>query len=487
MGVKLLIFVKMRGMFNDDFWNDAENPDSIDELINTYQQIKEGTVVRYLEEEDYETLIEHFFQHNREAEALTACELAETYFPYSSSILLLKAEILFQGQKFRQALLVLDRIDGLEQNLLESVMLRSDIYLAQFKFDLAANFLEEKIPQFEGKERTELMLELSDVYDECESYDAVFDTLERILMLDPKNEEALHKISFWADFSGMHERSITLHKRLIEDTPYNALAWFNLGAAYQGIKAYEKAIDAYEYCVAIDEKFEFAYRNMADAYMRLEWYEKAIESLEKNLQLGKPEDVIFEAIGHCFEKQKDFQKARHYYRQAIELNPADDAIFFRIGETYMRERQWEKAVKSYSSALHLNKDNARYFLAMGHCLVEMNSAYEALLCFLNAFRLKPQMIGAWMGLIKGLIVNEQLEEALTQIQNGRKTLGDKPDFDYYQAVVLFARGKSKEALLFLEKALEKAPSKFKIVLEIQPEILQRKPVAQLVGKYKKKK
>ena len=214
---------------------------------------------------------------------------------------------------------------------------------------------------------------------------------------------------------------------------------------------------------------------------------KPISSLEKNLQLGKPEDVIFEAIGHCFEKQRNFPKARHYYRQAIELNPADDAIFFRIGETYMREQQWEKAMKSYSSALHLNKDNARYFLAMGHCLVEMDSTYEALLCFTNALRLKPRMISTWMGLIKGLIAAEQVGEAVMQIENGRKAIGDKPDFDYYQAVALFARGKSKEGLLYLEKGLQKAPSKFKIVLEMQPEILQRKPVAQLVGRYKKKK
>src|SRR5690606_14810503 len=115
---------------------------------------------------------------------------------------------------------------------------------------------------------------------------------------------ALHKISFWADFSEMHDESILLHQTIIDNDPFNSLAWFNLGTAFQGKKEYKKAIDAYEYCVAIDDKFEYAYRNMADAYMRLNWYEKAIESLEKNLELGKPEDIIFEAIGHCFEKQK---------------------------------------------------------------------------------------------------------------------------------------------------------------------------------------
>ena len=63
------------------------------------------------------------------------------------------------------------------------------------------------------------------------------------------------------------------------------MAWFNLGAAYQGLKLYEKAIDAYLYAVTIDEKFDYAYRNMGDAYLRLRKFKEAIEVLEKVLEL----------------------------------------------------------------------------------------------------------------------------------------------------------------------------------------------------------
>lgn len=474
-------------MFHDDFWNDEESPGSLEDLLQAYEDIRKGASSRFLEEEDYEYIIEYFFQNNKESDALQACEIGRTYYPYSSSLLILQAEILFQGQKYGQALHTLDDLDGFEQNLLESVLLRSDIYLAQYKFDQAARLLEAKIKEFEGREKTELMLELSDVYDECEDYEGVFDVLKSILELDPRNEEALHKISFWADFAGMQQQSMALHKKIIEQDPYNALAWFNLGSAYQGQKEYEKAIDAYEYCVAIDEKFEIAYRNMADAYMRLNWYEKAIESLEKNLELGKPEDVIFEAMGHCFEKQKDFHKARYYYRQAIELNPADDVIFYRIGETYSKERQWEKAAKSYSSALNLNKDNAACLLALGNCLLELDAGTEALACYLNALRLKPQNKGNWLALLRGLYLTAHYAEALSQIVNAREMVGDKPDFDYYQAGILFELGKSKEAMVYLERALEEAPQKVKNLIDLNPELLQRKAVAGLISRYKRKK
>lgn len=474
-------------MFQDDFWEENTDPEGREDLLRAYENIKSGQASRHLEEEDFEYIIDFFLHSNKETEALQACDIALIYYPYSTSMLIVKAEVLFQAQRYGQALHSLDAADKLSGNLLESVLLRSDIYLAQYKFDAAAALLNERIPFFEGAEKTELMLELSDVYDENEDYEAVFNTLESILQYAPENEEALHKISFWADITGCQERSVLLHQQIVNQKPYNALAWFNLGAALQGLKRYEEAIDAYEFCVAIDEKFEAAYRNMADAYIKLNWFEKAIESLEKNLELGKPEDVIYEAMGHCFERQKDFSRARHFYREAIRLNPADDLVFFRIGETYMKEGNWEKAANSYSSALSLNRNNAACLQALGNCLLEMDAPIEALTCFLNAIQLKPNNLSNWTALLRGLYRNECYQEMIQDIAAAKETIGDKPDLNYFAALASFALGKSKEAFLHLEKGLTQSPQKVRIIMDLEPDLLQRKKVITLISKYKRQK
>jgi tetratricopeptide (TPR) repeat protein len=471
-------------MFDDDYLDDEFN--SMDELLQQYEEVKRGESGTIMDEEDFERIIEYYFQNNNEEQALLACDIARTYYPFSASVLLLKAEILTQAQKFGQALKVLDEIDQYDLKNIDATLLRSDILLGQFKYDQAALWLEQQSNEFSGKEKIELLLELSDVYDECEEFDAVFDTLKRIIKIERRNEEALQKICFWAEFTNRLEESVVIHTNLTDEDPYNALAWFNLGAAYQGLKLYEKAIDSYEFCVAIDEKFEFAYRNMADAYMRLKWYDRAIEVLEKHLEIAKAEDVIFEAMGYCWEKQKDFPRARFYYRQASQLSPQDDGIFFKIGETYSREKQWDKAVKAYSVALHLNKDNASYCLAIGNCLMEMDVKNEALVCYLNAVRLKPGNKTTWVALVKGLYLSGMYDEALTQIEIAREHCGDKGDFRYFQAAVLFDMGKSKEGLIQLEKGLRIAPKRIKLFTELNPEYLRRSAVADLIAKYKKK-
>jgi tetratricopeptide (TPR) repeat protein len=471
-------------MFDDDYLEEEWN--SLDDILKKYELVKRGASPTMMDEDEFERVVEHYFQNSNEEQALLACDIARTYYPFSASILLLKAEILTQAQKYGQALKVLDEMEQYDGNNLDAVLLRSDILLAQFRYDQAALWLEQQVKQFSGKDKIEILLELSDVYDESEEFDAVFDTLKRVIKIDRRNEEALQKICFWAEFTGRLEESVALHSQLTDDDPYNALAWFNLGAAYQGLKTYELSIDAYEYCVAIDEKFEFAYRNMADAYMRMKWYGRAIESLEKHLEIAKPEDVIFEAMGYCWEKQKDFARARYYYRQASNLSPQDDGIFYKIGETYAREKQWEKAVKSFTVALHLDKENASYCMAIGNCLMEMNVKSEALVCYLNAVRLKPNSKTTWVALIRALYITGYFEEALAQVEVALENCGEKADFYYYQSAILFELGKAKEGLLNLERALTLAPTKLKIFTELNPEYLRRVPVAELISRFKKK-
>ena len=471
-------------MFDDDY--NEDDWDSIEDIVGKYEEVKKGNSVSILDEEEFERVIEYFFQNSKEEEALLACDIARTYYPFSASILLLKAEILTQAQKFGQALNALDEMEQYDNNNLDAVLLRADILLAQMKFDRAALWLETQANNFTGKDKIELLLELSDVYDESEEFEAVFDTLKRVIKIDRRNEEALQKICFWAEFTERLEESITMHTQLTDEDPYNSLAWFNLGAAYQGLKMYEKSIDAYEYCVAIDEKFEFAYRNMADAYMRMKNYDKALECLAKHIEIAKPEDVIFEAMGYCWEKRKDLARARHYYRQASQLNPQDDTIFYKIGETYAREKQWEKAVKSFSVALHLDKDNATYCMAIGNCLMEMDVKSEALVCYLNAVRLKPGNKSTWVALVRGLFLSGYYDEAITQLEVAREHCGNKGEFGYYHAAALFELGKAKEAMLQLEGALKDAPKKVKQFTELNPEYLLRSQVAELVARYKKK-
>ncbi|HRP89746.1 MAG TPA: tetratricopeptide repeat protein [Edaphocola sp.] len=472
-------------MFDDEFNEDGYFGGNMEELLSVYHSLKRGEHIRFLDDQEFEWIIDYFYQNGQEKEALVACELALVHHPFSSEFSILKAELLYQAQKYRQAISVLDEVDSKEQYILDAVILRSEILVAQLKFDQAAAHLEAMSKVFTGRDQIEILLELADVYDDNEQLEAVFDTLKRILELDPNCDEALHKICYWADFADKQEESVELHQKIINQYPYSSLAWFNLGSAFQGLKLFEKAIDAYEFCVAIDEKFEIAYRNMAEAYIRLKWYDHAIDALERNLELGKPEDIIYEAIGYCYERKKQYSRARTYYLESLKLNPLDDSVYFKTGNTYAKDRDWDNALTCYLKALELETENPQYGLAVAECFVNLGQEEKALGFYLHTLNLKPNYKKAWLSFLKALYIFGFPEELLAQLKQGNAITDLGADYYYFEALGLFAIGKTKEAMIKLEDGLQENTRKIKIIEELQPDLLQRKSVVDLITKYKK--
>jgi tetratricopeptide (TPR) repeat protein len=273
--------------------------------------------------------------------------------------------------------------------------------------------------------------------------------------------------------------------QIIDEYPYSELAWFNLAASYQGLKLYEKAIDAYQYAIAIEEKFDYAYRNMGDAFIRLRKYKEAIEALEKVTELSKPEDVIYEAIGHCYDKLKNFAQARFYYRKATHLNQEDSKLFYKIATTYFNEQQWESSIKQLDHALRIHRLQPEYNLLMGECKLKLELYKDAMQYFSTVVRIRPRNASGWEALVRCLYKAEFLEEALEQVDTALRITNGKPLFMFYKAAILLADGKTKEAMLQLEKAMSKAPKLLKKFLELNPSGLQNQQVVDVVAKFKR--
>src|ERR1700754_1630830 len=394
-----------------------ENPyhqdrEELKELLKQYSDLKSGRQHSFLEEEAFERIIDYFDDTEDLTQAIEAVELGIEQYPYSSALLVKKADLMIATRRYLEALDILEQVELLDGSDINLYILKTDAYLALDQPQKAAVLLESALLHFEGEERIELLFELADVYDDYEEFDKIFDCLKLILEQDPANEEALYKICFWTDFTGRNEESIRLDQHIIDEKPYNELAWFNLAAAFQGLKLYEKAVDAYKYALAIDEKFDYAYRNMGDAYIRLRKYKDAIEVLEKVLELARPEDVIYEAIGHCYDKLGNFAQARFNYKKASHLNNDDSQLMYKIACTYMNEGSWESAIKNLETAMRIHRLQPEYNLAMGQCYMELNKLEDAITYFGNVVRVRPKNMNGWTELLNCLYKAEMFDEAL---------------------------------------------------------------------------
>lgn len=462
-----------------------ENNQELNEILKKYENLKKGRSHSYLDEESFEKIIDYFDEKEDLGRALEAAEKGAEQYPFSSVILIRKADLMIAARKYPEALTVLDKAALLDNGDINIYILKTDAWLAMDNPEKAAKILEQALALFEGDEKISLLFELADVYDDYQEFEKVFDCLKLILEDDPNNEEALYKICFWTDFTGRNEEGIRLHQKIIDNFPYNELAWFNLAAAYQGLKLYEKALDAYQYALAINEKFDYAYRNMGDAYIRLRKYREAIEVLEKVLELSKPEPLIYEAIGYCYEKQHNLAQARFYYRKASHIAPDDSRFYYKIACTYFNEGQWETAVKQLDTALKIHRLQPEYNLLMGECKMQQGFFKDAIHYFSTVVSSRPKNRRGWEALVRCLYRAAFYHEAKTQAITALEFTHEQPLFLYYLSAINFALGKSKEALLLLEKAMSKAPKLLKKFVELNPSILQNQQVVDVVARFKR--
>lgn len=464
-----------------------EEHEDIREILKQYENLKAGRTHSFLYEESFERIIDHFDDMDDLPRALEAVEVGLEQFPYSSALVVKKADLLIATRKYQEALDLLEQASILDSTDMDIYVLKTDAYLAMDQQEKAVQLLEDALALFEGEERINLLFELADVYDDYEEFDKIFDCLKLILEHEPNNEEALYKICFWTDFTGRNEESIRLHLAIIDEYPYNELAWFNLAASYQGLKLYEKSIDAYKYALAINEKFDYAYRNMADAFIRLRKYRDAIEALEKVIELARPEDVIYEAIGHCYDRIKNYAQARFYYRKASHLNQEDAKLYYKVACTYMNEENWSQALKYLESATRISRTQPEFNLAMGECYVKTGNLKDAIHYFTLVVQHRPRNSSGWESLIKCLYNAGFYDEAELQVGLAEMKAGEKPIFLFYRSAILFAKGRAKEALIHLELAMTRSPKLLKKFIEINPVILQNQAVVDLVASFKRKR
>jgi tetratricopeptide (TPR) repeat protein len=464
---------------------DHNNFKDIESLKAAFQKLMKGQSHRALHEDDFEALIDYFEVEGDQQNWKLACELSTDIYPFSSALLLRKAEWYLEQKQVSLALAIVQKVQTTSPGDLDCLLLHADILIQADKAQQAIVLLNSELVKFDKAEKVHILMELSDIYDELTEFEKVYDTLKKVLNLDPKVEDALVRMCFWADVTKQQKDCIDFHIAILDDNPLYASAWYNLGLLYQSIKNYVEAIEAYENCMSIDSQFDYALRNLGECYVQQEEFDKAIAVFEEHMQIAKAEDVILETLAFCWEHKKQFAKARQYYRKASLMNPEDDTVFFKIGETYVKERQWDKAIKSFSVALHLEKEKVNYSLALGDCLMQIEAEDEAVVCYLNAVKLKPTKKIIWLALCRALYATDYLEECIRQLQLAEEHCGHKIEFEYYCAGILLALGKTKESIPYIENALARDVRKANCLNDLDPEILRHPIFADLYARYKK--
>jgi tetratricopeptide (TPR) repeat protein len=451
----------------------------LEQLAKRYEQTNGQGF--FFEETEYEDLIDFYESRLMLDRAMQVVEEALVYYPFTPVFALRKAEILVAGGEPLAALELLGNGEALYSGELEYYTTRAGALAALQRVREAMAVLDEAFDRLPPEDHDQLHLAKADLYEDQERYDEVMDCLRSALLLNPRNEEALHRIWYTTELTERYEESIRLHQGILNRDPYAALAWYNLGHAQSRLEQFEEAIESFEYAIVIDEKFLHAYRECAEAYFFLGDYQGALDCLLE----GKPHvqpDAEFQIVtGRCYEALGDRAKAREYYLLALRLDPQHGGAFYQLGLCYAAEEKWQTALSSFRKALRYEADNADYHLAAAEAcyhLEEFERVYE----YCNsALETEPAYVTAWVHFSCYLILLGDLEKAVPVIDGGLAQQRE-PALLWCRAIAHLLAGQRREGMVSLRVAMLEGPQMGILVQELAPALLNDPEVADLLSR-----
>ena len=157
-----------------------QDREELKELLQQYDNLKSGRSHSFIEEDAFEKIIDYFDEKDELIQALEVTEYAVNQYPYSSALLIKRADLLIAAKKYKESLYYLEQAEVLDSSDINLYILKTDAYLALDQQEKAALVSEAALNYFEGDEKLELLFELTDVYDDYENFDKVFDCLKMI-------------------------------------------------------------------------------------------------------------------------------------------------------------------------------------------------------------------------------------------------------------------------------------------------------------------
>lgn len=449
--------------------------------LGRYEEMIRSREHYYFDTETLLNMIEHHQSNNLPDKAEEVLQFGLSIHPDDFDLLLKQADLVSLAGNDEKALQLLSELEKKHPGEPEIYILKGNIFLDIEQYQQAIENFEIAIDYTDLQE--EIYVNLAFAYRQLNNLAKAEECVLKAVEVSLDGLTAFEEFVDFYFITGQSKRGIMKAEEMIDRDPYNLMAWYALGNLHLRNNNLQKAIESYEFCMAIDEDFLNAVIQLASAYMATEQYEKAIELYKRALQFSILESYTLFCIGECYFHLGQLNEARYYYRKSVKINSGHADAFYGIALTYTEQERWHEAHHYIRKAIDLNKSESDYFLLAGHCELNTGNPETALENYFHAIKLDNRNLNAWYAYLDCLIERGDYADALDNCMDALSVNDNDPGLNFRYAAYLFLNKKNKEAYIALEKALRLDSHGYTIVFAIYPPLHNDRYVNELIAKY----
>lgn len=374
----------------DQFASFFDKPE-FKETFARYEEMLRSGDTCYFEATDLTEIAEYYAMNGDSQRAEDALDYALRLHPDNLDALIFKARARLINGQLREAINIAECITDMNDR--EVMFLKAELALADMKHGQATEILRTLV-ETEGHQ-AETYADIVDLLVDNKQIDMANDWLEEALSRHPDKKILIESAAYSYGQQERFEEAIAAYNKLLDIDPYSNLYWEELGKIHFLCEEYDKAIDAFEFAIAInnDDK-RYATYAAANSYYNIGNYERAEEYyLQVHERYPDTVDPLFH-MGMCRVNSGDDEKALEYFTQALITVPEGSEeqaqIYSQLSLIFSRKGEHEKAFAYVDQALNICPDNTELLIMKGHELLCQGFYDESNELFLKALALKPE-------------------------------------------------------------------------------------------------
>lgn len=290
-------------------------------LLDRYESAtRNGDVASLrLSQDDFLEIIDYYGEIYDAAKLLNACECAFERYSYSAEITERYVDALLREGRTDQAQAIVEESSCPDSTMIS--LLHARICTCRSDFREADEYFSvlEQFPEI--AEYSDVVAALASDCINVKNYESALRYYAFLQEHDACGSELYCDIAFCYDVSGDFSKAESYYGKYLEAYPFEDAIWFDLGTLYAKQSIFEKAIDAFEYAIALNGNNTMALHNLAIVYLNLFKFGDALKYFEE-FALAEPDNPLaFVGIAESHMGLKNIRAARENFARALEINP----------------------------------------------------------------------------------------------------------------------------------------------------------------------
>ena len=459
--------------------------DDILELVVRFEKMMRDDHRYFFDVDDFEGIMDFYLERGNINSAMQVLDVAKSQHPTTLDFTMREAELMALTNRPARAMDILSRIESIESHNPEFYLTKASVQSQMGAYRDAIKNLKAAI-RFanDAMELDNIYMSLAFEYQNLDDSKQAIHYLEKTLSVNPRNEDALYEMMYCIDQSGAYETGIRFFQEFLNKHPYNHHAWYNLGNLYSNLDLLEKAIDAFDYAIVINEDFLAAQFNKAGTLSRLERHYDAVEVYTETLKNDSSDAITYYYIGECYEKANEYDKALTNYKSAINCDPYLADAWLGIGVVMDYQNQVTEGIHYIKKAIGLDQENPDYWFILGEVERKLGFIDDAKYSFEKVVLFDSKNIDIWLDYSDMLVENEMAPEAIEVILRGLNLHPKNSQLLYRLTAYYLQTGNSVEAFSTLKEALELQFEQHTTLFEYLPVSRNNPQVLDLIESYK---